>query len=74
MEAKELSLNLLAAQLHAEEEKCIKELEALKKNMKLMIHEQSFELEQLMLIKSKVSKLESVLPMKPHPMLCLALG
>lgn len=74
LEAKELSLNLLAEQLNAEQDKCIKELEAIKKNMKMMIHEQSTDSKKLLLIKNKVSNLDSVLPKKPHPMLWLALG
>lgn len=74
LEAKELSLNLLAEQLTAEQEKCIKELEAIKKNMKLMIHEQSVDSKQLQVIKNKLYRLESALPTKPHPMLWLALG
>ena len=74
LEAKELSLNLLAEQLNAEQDKCIKELESIKKNMKLMIHERSADSQQLLLVKNKVHRLESALPRKPHPMLCLALG
>jgi len=74
LEAKELSLNLLAEQLNAEEEKCVKELEAVRRNLKLMIHEQSTESQKLQVILNKVNILESALPTKPHPMLCLALG
>ena len=71
LEAKELSLNLLAEQ---EQEKCVKELEAIKKNMKLMIHEQSADSQKLQAIKNKVNSLESALPRNPHSMLWLALG
>jgi hypothetical protein len=74
LEAKELSLNLLAEQLNSEQEKCVKELEAIKKNMKLMIHEQSADSQKLQAIKNKVNSLESALPRNPHSMLWLALG
>ena len=74
LEAKELSLNLLAEQLNAEQEKCMKELQAIKKNLTLMIHERSADSHQLNLVKNKVHRLEASLPRKPHPMLCLALG
>jgi hypothetical protein len=74
LEAKELSLNLLAEQLNAEQEKCVKELEAIRRNMKLMIHEHSTESQKIQLILNKVNILESALPKKPHPILWLALG
>lgn len=74
LEAKELSLNLLAEQINSEQEKCIKELEAIKKNLKLMIHEHSTDTQKLLVIKNKVKNLESALPKNPQPMLWLALG
>ena len=74
LEARELSLNLLAEQLLAEQAKCLAELNAIKKNFALMRHERLADQEQISFIKNRIFKLESTFPKPPHQMLQLALG